>query len=674
MNTDNTSKWKKSFSDTNDSTLNEDKDFQTKHMMHKISSVKKKKKMKNYKNIPVLKSIHDVDNEEEQIEIPILKKSTEGFETANKDPVIEGVDRDMNDFTGLDDWNVQVHDGGITYYGIPDGPDFWDGLDAGDEGAQVKDPRQILIDALNAAYKAVNEFNRKQAKMIADALSKNPDTKAPTCTDADVTLLQKYISYFESIICAYFFSYNIIYVSMYIDEDGERIKIPRITSNFVKDYSTKSAADTLGMSLVAKSVVYFLTYALYFSDILQTLILDVFPEYFLMFLNAPSYMIAIFIALIFVIDNMVPFLIQFFTDVIMLNTTNSFVNMMYFFVIFMFIIECFGSFDVRTFTYSTNNLVWTLSNPITSLVLGIIQFIIAIMISVPVGAVLCMILFIFYSFSIFLYPITVFKFEKLFEVFGMFSKIDGYLKRSFQLDFDPNDENLDMMQKTKVIFTVLFDFANSYIYYIANIVMLSFSTDDYTKNISSKFLKTNLLLINGALLFMFVALCVNGFFAKLKVDRKASDEDIKIKEKEKAYYAAQYKARQDKNKANLGPNAMHPGAAASEMEKKMPIPASVDKLTNMIPGFTKFSKMAPPAAAAATMTGNIPAVPTKSMVNNPVAAVSSAIPTMENTASIPVAVANATAPSVQNITANPVAAVTSAVPPLPPAVTNNITK
>ena len=63
---DNTSKWKKSFSDTNDTALTEDKDFQTKHMIHKINSAKKKKKMKNYKNIPMLKNIHDNDPEEEE--------------------------------------------------------------------------------------------------------------------------------------------------------------------------------------------------------------------------------------------------------------------------------------------------------------------------------------------------------------------------------------------------------------------------------------------------------------------------------------------------------------------------------------------------------------------------------------------------------------------------------
>jgi len=675
MNTDNTSKWKKSFSDTNNSTLNEDNDFQTKHMMHKINSVKKKK-MKNYKNIPILQNIHD-ENQEDTMKMPIIEPS-EGFENkAKKEPIIEGAKGDINDFSNLDDFNAVIHDNGITYYGIPDGPEFWDGLDQGDEGRNAKDPRQILIDALKAAYNAVNKFNRDNAKYIADNLSKDPITNAPTATDADVTLLQKYISYFESIICAYFFAYNIVYVSMYIDEDGQRIKIPRLTSNFFKDYSTKAASATLGMSYAAKAIVFFMNYGLYFSDIMQTLILDVLPEYFLLFLNAPAYMITVFIILIFVIENMVPFMIQFFTDVIMLNTTNSFVNMMYFFVIFMYIIECFGTFDVRTFTYSANNLMWTLMNPLTSLVLGIIQFIIVIMISVPVGAVLCFILFIFYAFSIFLYPITIFKFEKLFYVFGMFENIDKYLKRSFQLNFDPNDDDLDMVQKTQVILTFIFDFVNSYIYYIANIVMFSFSTKDYSDLINSKILRMNLLLINSSLLMMYIGLCINGFFSKLKVDRKISQEDLELRKKEREFYQAQYKARQDKNKSNLGVNAISPDLLANQVSKRLPIPSGIEKLASSIPGFTKFDNMASAVNAAMPGTNigdiankipNIPAdissLPSVENMKNPMASLTSAIPSVENMKANPLASLTSAIPSAEDIKSNPLAAVSSAIPGL----------
>ena len=696
MNADNTSKWKKSFSDTDNSTLNEDNDFQTKHMMHKIGSVKKKKKMKNYKNIPVLQSIHDTDPEEIR-KIPIMK-SSEGFEDkANAKPIIEGARGDINDFSNLDDINAVIHDNGITYYGIPDGPEFWDGLDEGDEGQNANDPRKMLIDALNAAYKAVNKFNRDNAKYIADNLSRDPITNAPTATDADVTLLQKYISYFESIICAYFFAYNIVYVSMYIDEEGQRIQIPRLTSNFFKDYSTKAASATLGMSYVAKAIVFFMNYGLYFSDIMQTLILDVLPEYFLIFLNAPAYMITVFICLIFVIENMVPFMIQFFTDVIMLNTTNSFVNMMYFFVIFMYIIECFGTFDVRTFTYSANNLMWSLMNPLTSLILGILQFIIVIMISVPVGAVLCFALFIFYAFSIFLYPITVFKFEKLFYVFGMFENIDKYLKRSFQLNFDPNDEDLDMVQKTQVIFTFIFDFVNSYIYYIANVVMLSFSTKDYSSMINSKLLRTNLLLINSSLLMMFIGLCINGFFSKIKVDRKISQQDLELRKKEKEFYEAQYRARQEKNKANLGATAIPPDLMANHLTKRLPIPSGIEKLTNAIPGFTKFDKMASAVTDAipsknlgdiaskipnipadisslpsiANMKGNpleaaMGAIPSiNKMKGNPLEAAMGAIPSINKMKGNPLEAAMGAMPEIETMKANPLAAVSSAFPGIP---------
>jgi hypothetical protein len=316
-------------------------------------------------------------------------------------------------------------------------------------------------------------------------------------------------------------------------------------------------------------------------------------------------------------------------------------------------------------------------NPLTSLVLGIIQFIIVIMISVPVGAVLCFILFIFYAFSIFLYPITIFKFEKLFYVFGMFENIDKYLKRSFQLNFDPNDDDLDMVQKTQVILTFIFDFVNSYIYYIANIVMFSFSTKDYSDLINSKILRMNLLLINSSLLMMYIGLCINGFFSKLKVDRKISQEDLELRKKEREFYQAQYKARQDKNKSNLGVNAISPDLLANQVSKRLPIPSGIEKLASSIPGFTKFDNMASAVNAAMPGTNigdiankipNIPAdissLPSVENMKNPLASLTSAIPSVENMKANPLASLTSAIPSAEDIKSNPLAAVSSAIPGL----------
>lgn len=504
-----------SFSDT---TI--DNDFQTDHMIYKIKNVKKKRMKKNYKNIPVLDNIHDVDTGKEGFRVK------EGL-----DPVFQ---KDIDTkFAALDNMSAKVESNGITYYGIQDSPEFWDGIEEKETMSGAEDPREALITMLRSFEAAVDKFNYSKAEMICSVLSidytnpsnlsKEIDTNIlPKPKASDVVLVQKYLSSFESLIMAYFFAYNIIYVTMYKDANKKSIPIPRITSTFFKNLSVKSAESTMGFSYAAKFIVYTCTYALYFSDIMQSILLDILPQFFTTFLNAPAYLIALTIGLFYIIENLVPNAIQLLHDAIMLDFNNPVVTFMYIFVVSMFIFDCFDVIDFSALKYSGRNLISMFTYPITTIVLSFIQFVIAVVISIPIGTFVCLIIFLFYATSIFLYPICA-RDINLFirSIAGFmflpntFQDINKYLQKSFKTNTGIPEEEKTLLDKFMIVMNMIFVTLYSNIYYLLNIILLSFSIADYSKNIQTSALKGNLIAADSITMALFLALIFANTAANL---------------------------------------------------------------------------------------------------------------------------------------------------------------
>jgi len=562
--------WKKNvFSHTAN---NPDIEFTTLNMINKIKNVAKKKKRKkkefNYKNIETFENIH------ESIKEGVIDGSHSGDLNSNG----KWVDSDGNTESGYFDpsdgsyWVTdssgvkRKYDGPLDpESGIPLTPDFWEGLDSGDHGAKKDDPRPAIIAFIDLIHKKINDFNESKARLIANALQQS------TASNHDVNLIQPYLSLVESAFFAYFFAYNLMYVTLYFDNEGNKVKFPKIHSNTIKNMTLDK-----GLGIFMQPVVFFLTYSIYFTDILQFWLLEKIPSIFKTVFNAPLFMMVAFVGMIFLIENVTGWFIQFMKDVIMLNTDNVFVNIMYFAVLFYFVSDCFNfiKFDIPKYSFSV--MMDLMSHPIISLLLGILQFIIVVMISVPLGALFCIIILFLITFSILWVPFTTMSFQKIMNIPYIPFEINEFLHKSFLLNFDPNAKGVTFSQKVQFAFTLIFDFICSYMFLITILVIMAVSISDYNLHMQNADLKKNLNTINIALTCGLGLFLVGGFFGKIS-EKREIDPSMVMDALPDATEASE-----ENPFADLAKNALPPGMNPDNIAKGM-LPPGMDpsKLSEM---------------------------------------------------------------------------------------------
>jgi hypothetical protein len=280
-------------------------------------------------------------------------------------------------------------------------------------------------------------------------------------------------------------------------------------------------------------VVFFFNYPMQFSDILQFFLLKEIPKYVLMFLNAPLFFMASFASMMYIVENFMPIFLQFLRDVIMLQTENYYVNMMYALVIFFFVYDCVVLIkNFKTLKYSISNIMRLFSMPITMFLLGIFQFIITLGTAVPFGAVLCLIICLIISTAVLWYPFFSMDPNKIvgildipYNIFFGTGPIYDYLHTSFLLDFDVNDKGTTYVQRVQYLFAVIFDFFCSNMFIITTLVLMGISIKDFNY-ISNPMLKNNLLKLNGFIMVGVIGYLIIKFNDKLTENRKATSKDL----------------------------------------------------------------------------------------------------------------------------------------------------
>jgi hypothetical protein len=209
-----------------------DDNFQIMNMQYKLKNSKKKRK-ENYKNIELLENIYD--NTEENIEgfkaETKIAKDKKSKEDTSK---TEGYNEDYTsaDTVGYGNLTKTSKSKEIdpNFLGLPDKD--YDGVDRPDKGNK-DDPRVALIRSINNVFGAINKFNYKIALVIAKTLSRSGKAeddfgellrkgsnarkteKNNSYTTKDVVIIQKYIGLFESILVAFFATYNWFYIMFY---------------------------------------------------------------------------------------------------------------------------------------------------------------------------------------------------------------------------------------------------------------------------------------------------------------------------------------------------------------------------------------------------------------------------------------------------------------------------
>jgi len=362
----------------------------------------------------------------------------------------------------------------------------------------------------------IDRFNYNKAKYLAQVLSKN------TQTESDVLILKRYIAIFEVVLISYFFAYNLFFVIFYKNEFGISIHetMSKIDGSWIKNQSVTNP--------LFVPIDWVFGYAIKFCELLQTLLFRFIPMISYV-LNPAACFIVLFLAIIYISLYFVSGIKDFFLSIAEGDFTNPWVLGFFCILIFNIVTCAFDVFNVNTFTYSMSwirNFVLFLPWSILS---TIVQFIIIMIVSVPVGCILCALTFVYFSTYIIWHLLYTGEWSRFFFIF---EKIRSFIEKG---DKQETSGELSFLQKIKYVVNIVSDFLYNYILYIVYLFVIVFALIDYLHHIQSSNLKMSLGAISVSLIIFFVSLCIVGFIRSKDMDRTLPEESI-IEKGESFFY------------------------------------------------------------------------------------------------------------------------------------------
>ena len=540
-----------------------DDNFQIMNMQYKLKSIKKNKK-ENYKNIELLENIYD--NKEEIIEGFNKKKTKKTKKTENS----YNENYNSNDTVGYGNLKKtkKSKEFDPNFLGLPD-KDF-DGVDKPDKGNK-DDPRVALIRSINNVFGVINKFNYKIALVIAKTLSRSGKAeddfgellrkgsnqrkteKNNSYTTGDVLLIQKYIGLFESILVAFFATYNWFYIMFYYytesdckdmdciikepnadenkepnagenkepnaDENkeptskfintllGHRIKIPKLNSFHIQN---QIHGGSIFSSIFCSFVNNFFIFALAFVECLQSIMMDIIPKFAKQIFNYKGCFVIVFCMLLMFFYYCNTLLHKFLIDVLTGNTKNLMVGIMYFLLLLIYF---FGNYNfgkiTKTTNYTTHTFMDFVLSPTISMVKAFMRFIIIMLVSVPLGAIACFFYILFNSLFGILFNTGILKY------IGTFFRINDFIKDNNDPDANKNRSGEEeFIYKIKSSYNKVIDFFYKYSIFISYIILLIFAINDYLKNVKNYKLKLHLIILSSIFIVIMLISMIGIFFNK----------------------------------------------------------------------------------------------------------------------------------------------------------------
>jgi len=501
--------WNKNlFSDTYKIENKNDDNFQTMNMIYKIKKIKKnrKPKLENYKNIETFETIqNNVNNKEDRKD----RKDDEN--------IIEGLKGRVT----TDDPN---------FLGLPDS-DF-DGVDKPSKKSS-SDPRLAITNFIEKVFKKIDNFNYKKAYIFAKAFSGKTPEKS------DVLILKKYIGWFETILLSYFACYNWFFLMYYrynhnddVEPElfGYRVKTLKLDTYELQNQSF-SRTDFWGM--IYKFINYFFIFCLMFVEYLQNIMMEKIPNLCKIIFNLKGCFIIVFLLMLYFIQYWSTWLFNFLKDILTGNTNNYAVGAMYFILLLGYF---FGTYNFGYITKTPGYTFHSFADFVTgfpfSLISAFLRFIVIMLISVPIGGILCVFYILYQSFFGILFNVGILEF------FGfvsnsksIFQKINEFIK----------DNNQSQKSPIKNILNFPFDnFIYNNALSIAFLIMFIFAIVDYNKfsPIKNSNLKINLNAITIVIMIIIFTTILANIYNDYKIneqfaptlEKDVSEDDIGIME------------------------------------------------------------------------------------------------------------------------------------------------
>ena len=335
--------------------------------------------------------------------------------------------------------------------------------------------------------------------------------------------MKKYIGWFETILISYFACYNWFFIMFYrynnndnVDDEllGKRFKTPILDTYHLQNESF-NRKDFWGM--IYKFINYFFIYCLMFVEYLQNIMMEKIPNMSKMIFNLKGCFVLIFIMMLYFFQYFTSWLYGFLKDVLSGNTNNLTVGLMYFTLILGYF---FGTYNygyvAKTPGYTFHSFADTFMGMPFTFITGFMRFIFIMLISVPVGATLCVCYIVYQSLFGILFNVNFLEFLGLtIGIKGIFQRINEYIK----------DNNRTEKSPIKNILNFAIDkFLYSNILNIALLVMLIFAIIDYNtgNHIKNSNLKFNLNAITTILIIIFFTIIVSKIYEDFKITEIAT--------------------------------------------------------------------------------------------------------------------------------------------------------
>jgi hypothetical protein len=350
---------KETFSNIN---IDNDHNFQTANMEYKMKKIKKKSKSKiknNFKNIETFDTLYNEDthkkkhtSEEDEKEKP--SKEVENFDTLSSiftNKVVEGA-------ANLDD---------------KENRDNWEGHDNVKDEEKKIDWRDKGVKFVENVYDKLTFVNRKLSKEITYALSNNNPT------EKDEELMGDYLSTLFIAVVSLPITFNWYYVMYCVPKE-------KLFNMSVQDFKEKSKEP--GFEIL-KLILFLFEFAFFFPSALNYLIIDFFPAITGKYLNGKINFMLVFFAVFYGLKKLSVHLKNMLIAIIKDSSNHFIVNIMF--------ATVFINFFVSLFSMDFEEMFSFFSSPIFFIVKNIVRFILVIIISVPVGALLIFLYLIIYS-------------------------------------------------------------------------------------------------------------------------------------------------------------------------------------------------------------------------------------------------------------------------------------
>jgi hypothetical protein len=357
-------------------------DFQSAHMIQKIKKIRKKKQKQNITGMADFDVLTNTPNSN----TPIVDARASAHPAASS----SSADSSPSMFS-VEYWKQQVFgktiEGAKNYFEDSE----YEGRD------NLKEPesksfnvKDKIIRGINSVYNAINSVNQTIAAGIVNGISVN------TATKKDIAIVRNQIALVESALVSSWMVYNWYYLMHYAKDTGKEIPaFSRI--ELLKNFNGG----------IGKLLLYLFEFALWFPEKLDQLLLQWIPNATSWFLNGTCQFLLIYILCLIWTKNFAIAFKNFFIDLLTDATGNMLINLMFGIVFILFIISMFTlNFigEVKHDAEEVVSIVNAIANPIGSFFKLFFRFLITIIISVPMGAVICGLYLIIYSlFGVYIY-------------------------------------------------------------------------------------------------------------------------------------------------------------------------------------------------------------------------------------------------------------------------------